>query len=263
LIKNQKKFTDLQVDVIKIIVYIIKIVNKLKVDKNIYLENGPWTFEKNIAAKFDSHIKKSVPMYEESQWLCNEISDFFIKENCIIYDLGCSTGTYLKSLALRHKSKKQVTFYGVDVVKQMINFAKKKNYSKNIKYLHKDITKLKMKKSDFIISFFTMQFLKQKYRQIMINKIYKSLNWGGAFFFAEKVRSYDARTQDMMNEIYKEWKLANRFTDEEINAKTKSLKGVLDPFSTAGNLKMLKKSGFSDISSIAKFISFEVFLAIK
>ena len=82
-------------------------------------------------------------MYKETQWLCNEIADFFVKENCVVYDLGCSTGTYLKSLASRHKSKKQVTFYGVDVVKQMINFAKKKNYSKNIKYLHKDIIKLK------------------------------------------------------------------------------------------------------------------------
>ena len=67
----------------------------------------------------------------------------------------------------------------------------------------------------------------------------------------------------MMNEIYKEWKLFNGFTDKEINAKTKSLKGVLDPFSTKGNNEMLKRAGFSDISSIAKFICFEVFLAIK
>ena len=123
--------------------------------------------------------------------------------------------------------------------------------------------KLKMKKNDFTISFFTIQFIKQNYRQTIINKIYKNLNWGGAFFFAEKVRSYDARTQDMMNEIYKEWKLFNGFTDREINAKTKSLKGVLDPFSTKGNNEMLKRAGFSDISSIAKFICFEVFLAIK
>jgi len=238
-------------------------VKKLKIDKNIHSENASWAFGKNIALKFDSHIEKSIPMYKETQWLCNEIADFFVKENCVVYDLGCSTGTYLKSLALRHKSKKQVTFYGVDVVKQMINFAKKKNYSKNIKYLHKDIMKLKMKKNDFTISFFTIQFIKQNYRQTMINKIYKNLNWGGAFFFAEKVRSYDARTQDMMNEIYKEWKLLNGFTDREINAKTKSLKGVLDPFSTKGNNEMLKRAGFSDISSIAKFICFEIFLAIK
>ena len=238
-------------------------MKKLKIDKNIHSENASWAFGKNIALKFDSHIEKSIPMYKETQWLCNEIADFFVKENCVVYDLGCSTGTYLKSLALRHKSKKQVTFYGVDVVKQMINFAKKKNYSKNIKYLHKDIMKLKMKKNDFTISFFTIQFIKQNYRQTMINKIYKNLNWGGAFFFAEKVRSYDARTQDMMNEIYKEWKLLNGFTDREINAKTKSLKGVLDPFSTKGNNEMLKRAGFSDISSIAKFICFEIFLAIK
>ena len=46
-------------------------------------------------------------------------------------------------------------------------------YSKNIKYLHKDIMKLKMKKNDFTISFFTIQFIKQNYRQTMINKIYK------------------------------------------------------------------------------------------
>ena len=59
-----------------------------------------------------------------------------------------------------------------------------------------------MKKNDLTISLFTMQFIKQSYRQAMIKKIYKYLNWGGAFFFAEKVRSYDARTQDMMNEIY-------------------------------------------------------------
>ena len=101
-------------------------MKKLKIDKNIHLENASWTFGKDIALKFDSHIEKSIPMYKETQWLCNEISVFFIKENCVVYDLGCSTGTYLKSLASRHKSKKQVTFYGVDIVKQMINFAKKK-----------------------------------------------------------------------------------------------------------------------------------------
>ena len=123
--------------------------------------------------------------------------------------------------------------------------------------------KLIQQKNDFTISFFTIQFVRQNIRQALINKIYKNLNWGGAFFFVEKVRSYDARTQDMMNEIYKEWKSFNGFSDEQINSKTKSLKGVLDPFSTKGNYQMLKRAGFSDISSVAKFICFEVFLAIK
>ena len=86
---------------------------------------------------------------------------------------------------------------------------------------------------------------------------------GGGFFFVEKVRSYDARTQDMSNEIYKEWKKIMGFTDEEINSKTKSLKGFLDPFSSRGNLSMIKRAGFKDFSVIGKFICFEIILAIK
>ena len=65
-----------------------------------------------------------------------------------------------------------------------------------------------------------------------------------------------ARTQDMMNEIYKEWKYNNGFSNEEINSKTKSLKGVLDPFSTKGNLDLLKRAGFKDISNRCKVCLF-------
>jgi len=148
-------------------------------------------------------------------------------------------------------------------VPEMIKFAKKNNSQKNITYLLNNISKYKFLKSDFIISFYTVQFIKQKYRQKIINNIFKSLNWGGGFFFAEKVRSYDARTQDMNNEVYKEWKAYQGFSDEEINSKTKSLKGILDPFSSKGNLEMLKRAGFKDFSVIAKFVSFEIVLAIK
>ena len=42
-----------------------------------------------------------------------------------------------------------------------------------------------------------------------------------------------------------------------------SLKGVMDPFSSAANLQMLKRAGFKDIVSILKFLNFEGFLAIK
>lgn len=236
---------------------------KKKFSKNFYLNKKSWSFSQKIAPYFDDHISKSVPFYKEFQWLCCEISDYFIKEQSIVYDIGCSTGAFTHKLSDHHKDKKKLKIYAVDVVKDMILFAKKKNKKKNITFLLKDINKIKLLKSDLIISFYTIQFIKQKYRQSLVNKIYKSLNWGGGFFFVEKVRSYDARTQDMSNEIYKEWKKVMGFSDSEINSKTKSLKGVLDPFSTNGNFQLLKRAGFKDISVIGKFICFEVVLAIK
>jgi tRNA (cmo5U34)-methyltransferase len=145
----------------------------------------------------------------------------------------------------------------------MVSFAKKKNNAKNIRFINKDLINYKFNKSDFILSFYTMQFIKPKDRQNLVNKIFKSLNWGGAFFLVEKVRSYDARTQDQMTTIYEEFKLYNGFSEKEITAKKKSLKGILEPFSSNANIQMLKRAGFKDVSSVAKFICFEGFLAIK
>ena len=67
----------------------------------------------------------------------------------------------------------------------------------------------------------------------------------------------------MSNSIYNDFKEKNGLTSEEILNKTKSLKSVLEPYSTKANIDFLKRSGFQDISTIFKYVSFEGFLAIK
>jgi tRNA (cmo5U34)-methyltransferase len=234
-----------------------------KKSKKIFADNSSWTFDKNVASNFDYHIEKSVPLYNEFKWLGEKLSDYYLKEDSIVYDIGCSTGSFLKRLAIRHDNKKKLKLHGIDIVKNMINFAKKNNKHKKITYQNKDILKYNFKKSDFFISFYTIQFIHPKHRQLLINKIYKKLNWGGAFLFVEKVRSYDARTQDQLTNIYEEFKIDNKFSLKEIINKKHSLKGVLEPFSTKANLQMLKRAGFEDVSTVAKFACFEFFLAIK
>ena len=97
----------------------------------------------------------------------------------------------------------------------------------------------------------------------MINRIYQSLNWGGAFFMFEKVRAPDGRFQDYANQVYVEFKLENGFSETEIINKSRSIKGVMEPFSTQGNIDLLKRAGFVDIMTIQKYVCFEGFLAIK
>ena len=235
----------------------------MKVDKNIFAKNSSWSFDKNVPKNFDRHISKSVPLYNETHWLCEQISDFYIKEDSTVYDIGCSTGKLLNKIAKRHKFKKKTKYIGLDVVKKMISYAQKKNSNRQIKFLNKNVVNYKLKKTDFIICFYTLQFIHPKHRQNVLNKIFKSLNWGGALFLVEKVRSYDARTQDQLTTIYEEFKLYNGFTEKEITGKKKSLKGILEPFSSNANIQMLKRAGFKDVSTISKFISFEGFLAIK
>ena len=230
----------------------------------IYARNSSWSFDKKVPKNFTKHISKSVPFYLEGHEIICEISDFFLKEKSVCYDLGCSTGVLLNKIYNRHKDKK-IEFIGIDSVKAMINQAKKENKKKTnrIKYLNKDIRKFVFKNSDLIISYFTMQFIKPEYRQTMINKIYKSLNWGGAFIMFEKIRASDARFQDMYSIIYNDFKLKNGFTPSEIVHKTRSLKGILEPFSDYGNCGLLKRAGFVDYITVFQWMSFKGYLCIK
>ncbi len=109
----------------------------------------------------------------------------------------------------------------------------------------------------------TIQFLPPRVRQTLIDSIYTSLNWGGAFFMFEKVRAPDSRFQDYANQVYIEFKLDNGFSEAEIINKARSIKGVMGPFSSQGNIDMLRRAGFTDIVTIQKYVCFEGFLAIK
>ncbi len=234
----------------------------VKIGDNIYSENANWVFDKKVTKNFDKHIRKSIPNYLDSHKIICNLSDFFIKKNSIIYDLGCSTGSLLKKINDRAKSKDPKLF-GLDIEKEMIKYAKIKIKDKNIIFKNLDISKIKLKKSDLIICCYTIQFLPPKVRQEVINKIFKSLNWGGAFLFFEKVRAPDARFQDIINGLYNEFKLDQGISASEIFNKTRSLKGVLEPFSEYGNISMLKRSGFQDICSVFKSICFQGWIAIK
>ena len=179
-------------------------------------------------------------------------------------DIGCSTGIFLSKIYDRHKENdKRLQFIGIDYTKEMIQFCKTNDKSKNISFLNKEIENYNFKKCCIISSFYTIQFISPKKRQLLINKIFSGLNWGGAFFFVEKVRGNDARFQDIFNQFYTEYKLSRGCSPHEIIAKAKSLKSVLEPFSTKGNMDLLKRSGFKDIITIFKYACFEGFLAIK
>tara|TARA_B100000787_G_C16196301_1_gene301119 strand:- start:3389 stop:4126 length:738 start_codon:yes stop_codon:yes gene_type:complete len=231
----------------------------------IYKNSSDWTFKGDVYKNFDSHINKSVPLYLETHDLYLKLSDFFLQEKSKIVDIGCSTGTFISKIYDRHKNNhKKLSFVGIDNTKEMIKFCKKKNINtKKINFLNKDIDVYNFKGCCIISSFYTIQFISPKKRQALINKIYKGLNWGGAFFFIEKIRGNDARFQDILSQIYLEYKLSQGYTPSEVINKSKSLKGVLEPFSTKGNVDLLKRAGFKDIISVMKYGCFEGFLAIK
>ena len=126
-----------------------------------------------------------------------------------------------------------------------------------------DVNGYEFQKSDLIVSYYCVQFIHSKRRQVLIDRIYEALNWGGGFIWFEKVRGPDARFQDILTTLYNDFKLEQGLDADEIVAKTRSLKGVMEPFSTQGDFDLLKRAGFVDIMTVMKHLCFEGFLAIK
>ena len=113
------------------------------------------------------------------------------------------------------------------------------------------------------VSYYCIQFVPPKDRQTLFDTIYKSLDWGGAFVVFDKVRAPDARFQDMMTGLYSDFKISQGFSDAEVMQKSRSLRGVLEPYSSDENKRYFERAGFKDDMSVFKYVSFQGFIAIK
>ncbi len=236
----------------------------MKVGHSIEAKNADWEFGGNVPDTFVDHVSQSVPLYEEGHDLICQLSDFFCSNGSTCYELGVSTGELLKKLANHNQHKPSIRWIGLDVETAMIKKAEQvcKDVG-NIELLSEDVRLFDYEKADFIVSYYCMQFIPPRDRQDLFEKIYNSLNWGGAFIMFEKVRGPDARFQDMMVSLYNDFKLHKGFSADEILSKTRSLKGILEPFSTEGNLGLMQRAGFVDVMTIMKYVCFEGFIAIK
>lgn len=224
-----------------------------------------WRFGGEVAQNFDSHVSKSVPLYGMGHDLICDISDFFVKPGSVCYEIGCSTGELTLKLANHCRSKAKARFIGLDIEADMIEVARRKaqGAEAEVEFLEADALTFDFEPADFIVAYYTVQFIRPSLRQALIDKIYQSLQWGGAFLLFEKVRGADARFQDILTALYTEFKIRQGYDANEIVGKSRSLKGILEPFSTQGNVDMLKRAGFTDINTVQKYVCFEGFLAIK
>ena len=226
-------------------------------------DNAEWRFSGSASTHFDAHVARSVPYYADIHRLAVNLSDFFVHEGSLCYDLGCATGALTAALA-EHHAERGVRIVGLDCEADMTRLARHRTRAlTNVEIVQADVVDCELEPADLIIACYTLQFVAPRVRQQVFSKVHAALNWGGGFFVVEKVRAPDARFQDMMSTLYTDYKLEQGYTGDEIVAKTRSLKGVLEPFSSAGNLGLFERAGFVDVTSIFKYLCFEGFLAIK
>lgn len=224
---------------------------------------GDWKFSGDMVTHFVDHARKSIPFYDEGHKVVRRLSDYFISAGSQAYELGSSTGELSSLLAEFHSHKEGVRVTGIDSQDDMIHYAKKAHSQTGLSFDVGDVVTYDYKPASFVVSYYCIQFIPPKDRQRLFDHIYASLDWGGCFVVFDKVRAPDARFQDMMTGLYYDFKSDNGYSDSEIMEKARSLRGIQEPYSSEENVRYFERSGFKDVMSVFKYLSFEGFIGVK
>ena len=234
------------------------------VDDTISAVPGEWRFDENVSKAFDAHVHKSVPFYDEIQRMVIELSEYFVRDHSVVYDLGSSTGTTLDLLSNTHAGKEDVQFIGFDLSKYMIKEARKKVDRPNVRFYHKNIMDAEFSPSpNFLTSLYTMQFLTLAERRALLTRINEGLIEGGGLLIVEKVSAEHSCFEEIWTELYWDFKRRQGFTPEQVLEKANSIRGVLKPLTVDENTELLRQTGYSRVEVFFKWYNWAGFLAIK
>lgn len=240
------------------------VLERKAVDQLITAVSGEWVFDKQVSKSFDNHVRKSVPMYDQVQSMVVEISEWFVRNNSIIYDLGSSTGETILKLKEKHCRKKNIKYVGVEESISMIELARKKCPEEHIHFLHQDLVSVaEYTNADYVTALYTLQFLPVDARRKILQRIYNDLSEGGALIMVEKVRAENSLFEDIWLELYWDFKHNNGLNSEQVIQKAKSLRGILMPLSLSENIQLLTDVGFSNIDTFMKWHNFAGIIAVK
>ncbi|MFB6346422.1 MAG: methyltransferase domain-containing protein [bacterium] len=237
--------------------------NKSGVDDTLTAVSGEWEFDEDVADSFDSHVRKSVPFYDEVQRMVVELSEYFVREDSTVYDLGCSTGETLARLLDLHANK-QTRFIGVELSESMAGQARSNVGSDRVRVLNQNVLDTSFSPSpDFVTALYTLQFLTLSERRELLEQLYEALNEGAALVFTEKVHSNDAQFEDMWLELFWDFKRRQGLSPDEILQKACSIRGVLKPLSNQENLNLLRQAGFERVTTFFQWYNWTGFIAVK
>jgi len=230
-----------------------------------------FSFNDEVVNVFPDMIKRSVPGYSTILGMISDLASRYVQANSNCYDLGCSLGA--ASLAIRTGiNSNGCHIIGVDNSKAMIsrcesiiNTSTNHNSSSPIPIsLHcNNIEDVVIENASMVVLNFTLQFIPLEQRLALLQRIYDGLLPNGILLLSEKVVFDDKPHQQLMTELYHNFKRSNGYSDLEIAQKRTALEEVLRPETLESHKERLKTIGFNSADTWFQCMTFASLIAIK
>jgi tRNA (cmo5U34)-methyltransferase len=217
---------------------------------------GSWTFGGGLARVFDDHVQRSIPGYLTQHELCLQALAQAVRPGDVVYDLGCSTGLFTSRLK---RTWPNLRVIGVDNEQEMIAEASRRDGE--VEFLCHSVAELELEPARAVVALYVLQFLPLAQRLTTLGRIRRSLGADGSLVLAEKVRFGDPAEQARVDSAYRAFKLAQGFSEAEIDAKARALEGVLVPVTASENEALLQEAGFNTIELLFSELGFRAWVA--
>lgn len=227
--------------------------------KDEILAGQEWSFSEDVANVFDDMLGRSIPGYENMRETVIRMITPIISNGGYVLDLGCSHGEMIAKLIKELGQSLYVNYVGVDSSTAMVSKARKRFADdERVTIVHADIADAEMQRLryDAVLSILTLQFIPIEHRQEILKQVHDSLSPNGCFILVEKVLGESWIGQDHLVSVYHQMKKDNGYSDEQIEAKRKSLQNVLVPVRASENIRMLKSAGFSVVQPFWQNLNF-------
>lgn len=240
----------------------MKHIKKINVGTDIELRQETWSFADSID-HFDHHIIQSVPHCEEQRAYIAALSRFFIHSHSRVYEIGVSTGGLAMAL-LESLPEREFQYIGLDVERKMIAQAQSRlAHEPRFQAIQANATTFAFEPASVMISYYTLQFIPPAERLPLLSRLYQALTPGGALILYEKTLGENAPVQDLLNQLYLDFKAKQGLSPEAILNKAKALRGVSLPLSLEQNKTQLHLAGFETVEVVYRAYCFAGFLALK
>ena len=227
-----------------------------------------FVFDPKVAAVFDDMVTRSVPFYNEFQYMVGELAKELFVDGSRIYDLGCATGTTLVHLhqALQGRAS---AYIGYDNSQAMLDQAaaklKQVGLGDRIDLKLGDLSddRLSLDQAGLVTMCWTLQFIRPLERAQLIERIWKGMVPGGVLLVVDKILNESPLTNRLFVKLYYDFKRRNGYSDEEIARKREALENVLIPYRIDENLKIFRQAGFRVAEPFFQWFNFVGFLCVK
>lgn len=208
--------------------------------------NGPWTFDRSVVDVFDDMLPRSIPDYGQMRKIAGEvlIDALHDRQYPSVLDVGASLGGALRDVAPKIPG---VRVLGIDNSSDMVELGQGRLPS-GCSLVLRDVVDEGLPNEDFdaVVWCLTLQFLPVEYRARLLAQTRKRLTArGGVAVVVEKTQGETSEYNDLLVRLYHSRKLAAGYSQDDIDAKARSLRYNMATLTEAQNVAMFRSAGFS------------------